>query len=75
MNIRMGKVSGSSLVKLVGFDGGPGEKSILRIKFSDGATIDFRKVPYSVYRGLVLAKDHSAYYLKHVHSKFDYNRV
>jgi len=74
MNIRMGRVSGSSLVKQVGFAGGPGEKSTLRMKFHD-ATLDFFKVPYLVYRGLVLAKDHSAYYLKNIHGKFDYKKL
>ena len=74
MNIRMGRVSGSSLVKQVGFAAGPGEKATLRIKFYD-ATLDFSKVPYLIYRGLVLAKDHSAYYLKNIHGKFDYKKI
>ena len=74
MKIAMGRVSGSSLMKQVGFAGGPGEKSTLRIEFYD-AEVDFFKVPYLVYRGLVLAKDHSAYYLKNVHGKFDYKKI
>ena len=74
MKIAMGRVSGSSLVKQVGFAGGPGEKSTLRIKFYD-TTLDFFKVPYLIYRGLVLAKDHSAYYLKNVHGKCDYRKI
>ena len=74
MDIRMGRFSGSSLVKQVGFAGGPGEKNTLRIKFYD-ATLDFFKVPYLIYRGLVLAKDHSGYYLKNIHGKFDYKKL
>jgi len=74
MNIRMGKVSGSSLVKSVGFDGGPGDIGTLRIRLNN-ATIDFKKVPYSVYRGLVLAKDHSQFYLSRIHGKYDYKKI
>jgi len=74
MNIRMGRVSGSSLLKQVGFAGGPGDNSTLRIKFHD-ATLDFFKVPYLIYRGLALAKDHSSYYLKNINGKFDYKKL
>ena len=74
MNIRMGRVSGSSLLKQVGFAGGPGEVGTLRIRFKD-AVIDFYRVPYKIYRALVLARDHSANYLKNVHGRFDYNKV
>ena len=74
MNIRMGRVSGNSLLKQVGFAGKPGEKSTLRIKFYD-TTLDFFKVPYLIYRGLALARDHSAYYLKNVYGQFDYKKL
>ena len=74
MNIRMGQVSGSSLVKAVGFDGGPGDIGTLRIRFKD-ATIDFQKVPYSIYRGLALAKDHSAYYLRYIYGAYKYAKL
>jgi KTSC domain len=75
MNIRMGSIKSSSLIKQIGFAGGPGDTTTLRIKFSDGAIIDFDKVPYRVFRGLVLAKNISGYYLSHVHGKFEYQKI
>ena len=74
MNIRMGRVSGSSFVKQVGFAGGPGEVSTLRIRFKD-AVIDFYRVPYKIYRGLTLPRDHSSYYFKNIFGKFDYKNI
>ena len=74
MGIRMGSINSSSLIKSVGFAGGPGEVGTLRIRFKD-AVIDFYRVPYKIYRALVLARDHSANYLKNVHGRFDYNKV
>lgn len=71
----MGSIRGSSLVKAVGFRGELGSTDTLRIQFSDGAVIDFKNVPYSIYRGLVLSKDPSAYYHKHIHGKFDYKKL
>ena len=70
----MGKVSGSSLVLAVGFSGGPGDIGTLRIRFKD-ATIDFQKVPYSTYRGFVLAKDHSAYFLRYIYGVYKYTKL
>lgn len=72
--MRMGLLRGSSFLKAVGFSDGPGSIGSLRIRFDD-ATIEFRKVPYSVYRGLVVAKDHSAYYFKHIYGQYDYKKV
>jgi hypothetical protein len=69
----MGRVSGSSLVLAVGFSRGPGEAGTLRIKFPD-ATIDFDRVPYAVYRGLVMSKDKSHYYLRAIYGNFKYNK-
>ena len=74
MNIRMGKVSGSSLVKAVGFSGGLGEIGTLRIRFDD-TTIDFFKVPYVAYRGLVLSRDPAQHYLKNIYGQYDYKKL
>jgi hypothetical protein len=71
----MGSISGSSLLNQVGFDGGPGSIGVLRIKFSDGAVIDFKDVSYRIYKNLVMAADHSAYYHKHIHSKYSYEKI
>src|SRR5437016_1242587 len=38
-------------------------------------TLDFQKVPYQILRGLVTAKDKSAYYFKHIYGKFDYKEI
>lgn len=69
----MGQVENSSLVKQVGFSAGPGERGTLRITFHD-AVIDFRNVSYAIYKGLVTARDHSAYYHRYVHGKYEYEK-
>ena len=70
----MGMISGSGLIKAVGFEGGRGDVGTLRIQFHD-AIINFSDVPYSVYRGLVVAKDKSHYYLKHIYGAFSYKKL
>jgi len=72
--IPVGRVSGSSLIKGVGFEGEAGTTSTLRIRFHD-TTLDFLKVPYKIFRGLVTSKDVSGYYFKHVHGKFQYQQI
>ena len=74
MTLRMGVIRGSSLIKAVGFSGGPGDVGTLRIRFYD-AEIDFSGVPYSVFRGLVVAKDKSAHYLKHIYGAYKYQKL
>jgi len=70
----MGTISCSSLVKAAGFEGGPGDKATLRVKFPD-ATIDFYKVPYSVFSGLVKSRDPAQFYLKNVYGQYDYKKL
>jgi hypothetical protein len=72
--MRLGVVRGSSFIKAVGFSGSPGEVGILRIRFDD-ATLDFENVPYRTYRGLVVAKEHTQFYLKNIHGQFDYKKI
>jgi hypothetical protein len=73
--IQMGKVSGSSILRAVGFGGSKDDVATLRIKFSDGVTLDFVSVPYSVFKGLVTATDKSTYYHKLIYGKFKYRHV
>jgi hypothetical protein len=49
MKIRLGTIRGSSLIKAVGFSGAAGDTATLRIEFQD-ATLDFFKVPFSVFK-------------------------
>jgi len=72
--MRLGTVTGSSLIKKVGFLGSQASQGTLRIEFYD-TTLDFQKVPYQILRGLVTAKDKSAYYFKHIYGKFDYKEI
>ncbi|PYS62955.1 MAG: hypothetical protein DMF76_07725 [Acidobacteria bacterium] len=53
--MRLGTVTGSSLIKKVGFLGSQASQGTLRIEFYD-TTLDFQKVPYQILRGLVTAK-------------------
>jgi len=73
--IQMGKVTGSSILRAVGFGGSKDDVATLRIKFSDGVTLAFFSVPFDVFKGLVRAKDKSEYYHKTIYGKFKYRKV
>ena len=64
--MKMIKVSGSSLVKSVGFENG-----VLRIRFH-GLALRFSNVSERIYRGLLNSDDPGRYYQRYVHGQFRY---
>jgi hypothetical protein len=72
--VRIGTVKGSSLIKKIGFSGSPGSIGTLRIEFYD-TTLDFLKVSYSIFAGLVKSKDKSDFYFKNIYGVFRYREV
>jgi len=73
--IAMGKITGSSILHSVGFSGEKDDTATLRIKYRNGHVIDVLEVPYSIFKGLVTAKDKSDYYHRNIHKKFKYQNV
>jgi hypothetical protein len=74
MKIRMGTISGSSLIKAVGFSGLAGDNATLRIQFDD-ALLDFARVPFSVFKTLVRSKDPSHFYLRNIYGVYSYDKL
>lgn len=74
MTIRMGTISSSNFIQAVGFSGSAGDTAALRIRFDD-ATIDFSKVPYTVFKKLVRSKDPAHFYLQNIYGAFQYQRL
>ncbi len=67
--MKMTRVSGSSLVKSVGFENG-----ILRIRFHDTALL-FLNVSERIYRGLLNSDDPGGYYHRHIHGRYKFKEV
>lgn len=74
MKIRMGTISGSSLIKAVGFSGAAGDTATLRIQFDD-ALLDFTKVPFAIFKALVRSKDSAHFYLRHIYGAYSYTKL
>jgi hypothetical protein len=64
--MRMTKLSGSSLVKSVGFENG-----VLRIRFHD-TVLRFLNVSERIYQGLLNSDDPGGYYQRYIHGRFRY---
>ena len=67
--IQMGSVDSNS-IKSVGFSGDRGEKGTLRIQFSDGKTVDYTDVAYSLYKRLVFSHSPGKFYNKEIRGRF-----
>ena len=69
MKILMGAVN-SETIKAVGFSGNRGEKGTLRIQFSDGRTVDYTDVAYSLYKRLVFSHSPGKVYNEEIRGRF-----
>lgn len=61
----------SDAIQSIGFDGGPGEHGILKVRFADGGEVlEYFDVPYSLYRKFLNAGSHGRFYNEHVRGRF-----
>ena len=67
--IVMGTVNSAS-IKAIGFSGGKGEKGTLRIQFSDGKTVNYTDVAYSLYKRLVFSHSPGKFYNEEIRGRF-----
>jgi KTSC domain len=67
--MKMHRVSGSSLVKSVGWENGK-----LRIRFDD-ATLMFANVSERIYQGLLNSDEPGQYYQRYVYGRYEYKSV
>jgi hypothetical protein len=74
MKIRMGSITGSSLIKAVSFSGAAGDTATLRIQFND-AVLDFSQVPFAIFKALVRSKDPAHFYLRNIYGAYSYNTI
>jgi hypothetical protein len=74
MTIRMGTIFGSTFIKAAGFSGTAGDTATLRIQFDD-ATIDFSKVPFTIFERLARSKDPVHFYLRNIYGTFPYEKI
>jgi hypothetical protein len=55
--------------------GHDGDRRLLEIELQDGAVHQYRRVPSSVYTGLMAASSHGSYFRAYVRDQYPYHQV